>query len=136
MIFKYELVATGYINVISQLKEKVHNGSLKLKNYEREQFQRNTSVPFWIVPSSHKHNVRWLPRLKQELTNVEKQDDIKITVKSIQKCVSDMSNWKSPGPDTVPGWCYKRMKTLHDRLKGGITNNYRPLSCLPIMCKC
>ena len=71
MIFKYDLVATGYINVISQLKEKVHNGSLKLKNYEREQFQRNTSVPFWSVLSSHKNDVRWLPRVKQELTNVE-----------------------------------------------------------------
>ena len=34
MIDKYELQATGYINVISQVKVKIHNGSLKLKNYE------------------------------------------------------------------------------------------------------
>ena len=40
MICKYDLEATGYINVISQLKVEVHNGSLKFKSYEikREQF--------------------------------------------------------------------------------------------------
>ena len=31
MVRKYDLEATGYINVISQLKAKIHNGSLKLK---------------------------------------------------------------------------------------------------------
>ena len=41
MLCKFDLKATGYINLISQLKGKVHNGSLKLKNYEREQFQQN-----------------------------------------------------------------------------------------------
>ena len=40
IIRKYELEATECINIISQLKVKVHNGGLKLKNYEikREQF--------------------------------------------------------------------------------------------------
>ena len=41
IIRKYDSKANGYINVISKLKVKVYNGSLKLKNYEieREQFQ-------------------------------------------------------------------------------------------------
>ena len=41
MLCKFDLESTGYINVISQLKGKVHNGSLKLKNDERDQFQQN-----------------------------------------------------------------------------------------------
>ena len=42
MIWKYGTEATGYINVISQLKVKIHNCSIELKNYEikREQFQQ------------------------------------------------------------------------------------------------
>ena len=32
MIRKYGIEATGYVNVISQLKVKIHNGSLKIKN--------------------------------------------------------------------------------------------------------
>ena len=42
MIWKYGTEATGYINVISQLKVKIHNCSIQMKNYEikREQFQQ------------------------------------------------------------------------------------------------
>ena len=43
MIRKFDLEVTRYINAISQLRLKVHNDSLTLKNYEikREQFQQN-----------------------------------------------------------------------------------------------
>ena len=43
IIRKFDLEVTRYINAISQLRLKVHNDSLTLKNYEikREQFQRN-----------------------------------------------------------------------------------------------
>ena len=37
MIHKYDLEAPGYINVISQLKVKTHNGYYKMKNYEIKQ---------------------------------------------------------------------------------------------------
>ena len=100
--------------------------------------------------------------MKQELADVK---DIMITVESIRKCVSGMSNWKVPGPDGVQGFWFKRMADLHDRLvkhlqaclntgivpswmtkgrtvlimkdckKGGVTGNYRPIACLPIMWK-
>ena len=114
MIRKYDIEATGYINVISQLKVKIHNGSLKVKNYEikREQFQqnrmfRNSASQFykklngtdkeenispdlyeaakfwsdiWSVPSIDNQDARLLQRMRQELADVEKQGDIKITV--------------------------------------------------------
>ena len=43
MIRNYDLHAIGHVNVISQLKVKIHNGSLKIKNCEtkQEQFQQN-----------------------------------------------------------------------------------------------
>ena len=62
------------------------------------------------------NDCRWLRRAKQELADVKKNENIKITIKSIQKCVSDMSNWKAPGPDGLQGFWFKRMKNLHDRL--------------------
>ena len=36
--------------------------------------------------------------------------------KSILKCVSAMSNWKTPGPDGVQGFWFIRMANLHDQL--------------------
>ena len=61
--------------------------------------------------------------MKEELADVEKQKDITITVESIRKCVSGMSNWKVPGPDGVQGFWFKRMTNLHDRL----ANTYKPV---------
>ena len=86
-------------------------------------------------------------------------------VESIRKCVSGMSNWKTPGPDGIQGFWFKKMANLHDQLakhlqaclntgivrpwitkgrtvlimkdskKGGVASNYRPIACLPIMWK-
>ena len=98
-------------------------------------------------------------------TDIEKQKDIVITVESIRKCVSVISNRKASGPDGVQGFWFKSMTNLHDRLakhlqnclntvivpswmtkgrtvlimkdsnNGGVTSNYRPITCLPIMWK-
>ena len=54
--------------------------------------------------------------MKQELADVEKQKDMKITVEIIWKCVSDMLNWTACGPDGVRGFWFKRMTNLHHRL--------------------
>ena len=42
MTWKYGTEANGYINLISQLKVKIHDCSIQMKNYEikREQFQQ------------------------------------------------------------------------------------------------
>ena len=42
MTWKYGTEANGYINLISQLKVKIHDCSIQIKNYEikREQFQQ------------------------------------------------------------------------------------------------
>ena len=37
MIHKNDLERTGYTNVTSELKVKIQNGSLKMKNYEIKQ---------------------------------------------------------------------------------------------------
>ena len=54
--------------------------------------------------------------MKQELADAEKQEHVKITVESIRKFVSGMSNWKTPGPDGVQGFWFKRMTNSYDRL--------------------
>ena len=50
----------------------------------------------WSVASTHNHHAGWLQSMKQELLDVEKQEDIKIKVESIPKYVSGVSNWKAP----------------------------------------
>ena len=98
--------------------------------------------------------------MRQKLTNVENQGNIKITFESMQKGISGMLNWKTPGPDDAQGSCFKKLTNLHGPVakhpqaclntgierpwvtkgrillimknikKGGVASSYRPIACL------
>ena len=119
----------------------------------------------WSVSRAHNQDARWLWRVRQKLTNVEKQGNIEITVESIQKRVSGMSNWKAQdqmpykgsglrswqlcttewqnthkaclNTGIVPPWVTKgrTLLIMRDIKKGGVPSSYRPIACLTIMWK-
>ena len=83
----------------------------------------------------------------------------------IKEQVKKIPNWKSPGPDGVQGYWVNKVTALHERIakqmdiisnaednpkwmtvrktvlcqkepsKGNAVDNYRPMSCLPLMWK-
>ena len=99
------------------------------------------------------------------MSEFDKQEDIRITIKNVKMAIRKMTNWKAPGLDCVQGYWFKKFSALHSRLtehlqtcvvegdvptwmtKGGTTlsqkdpekgnsaNNYRPTACLPLMWK-
>ena len=103
-------------------------------------------------------------RLPSEV-NVKKQEKIVIATVSSKKILDRMPNWKSPGPDLVQGFWLKSSSSLHervrlqlkecldsgfvpsclnrgrtsllhkDKIKGNVTSNHRPITCLPLMWK-
>ena len=103
--------------------------------------------------------------MRQKLSNVEKQENIKMTVESIRKQTAGMSNWKAREPDGVQGFWLKKLTNLHDQVakhsqaclnsgteppwvtkgrtlltmkdikKGGVAGSYIAIACLTIMCK-
>ena len=95
-----------------ELTRRAKEGNTSSDQDEDAKFWRN----IWSVPSTHNHDARWLQRVKKELADVEKQDYIRITVESIRKCVSGMSNRKDPGPDDMQEFWFKRTTDLQDRL--------------------
>ena len=90
---------------------------------------------------------------------------MKITVQDVRKQMGKIPNWKAAGPDRVQGYWLKNLSSLHDRIacqlntvvksgevpawmtygrtvlcikdrsKGNAVNNFRPISCLPLMWK-
>ena len=108
--------------------------------------------------------MKWLKDLHSEVS-VTKQEKVDITKESLKKILGRMPNWKSPGPDVVQGFWLKNFSSLHgrvrsqlkkyldkwfvpswlnkgrtallqkDKSKVKITNNYRPITCLPLMWK-
>ena len=119
----------------------------------------------WSEEVSHNERASWLEEVEQEFSTIEVQEDINITIEDIRTGVSKMANWKAAGPDLVQGYWFKKLSVLHARLqlhlqecvnlgnvpewivkgrtvliqkdamKGTQADNYRPITCLPIMWK-
>ena len=99
------------------------------------------------------------------MSEIGKEEDIRISVEDVKTAIRKMTSWKVPGPDCVQGYWFKRFSSLHFRLtehfqncvavddvptwmtkekttliqkdpeKGNAANNYRPIACLPLMWK-
>lgn len=107
----------------------------------------------------------WLQDLKNELSDLQKQGEVKISATIIKKQLRKMPNWKYPGPDGMQVYWLKKFRALHqiiatqlneclflrsvpdwltkgrtvlvvkDKGKGGDVANFRPTTCLPLMWK-
>ena len=55
----------------------------------------------WSIPGSFNENASWLPKLKESLSEIGKQEDIRISAEYLRMVVRKKTNWKVPGPDCV-----------------------------------
>ena len=70
----------------------------------------------WSIPGNFNENASWLPKVKERLSEIDKQEDIRISVENVKTALREMTNWKVPGPDCVQGYWFKRFSSLHSRL--------------------
>ena len=119
----------------------------------------------WSVQKRHDEDATWLGEVRDRMTGIEKQDEVKIDIKDVEHGIRKMANWKAPGPDGVRGFWFKTFRSLHgviteslqdcldsgsvpdwmvkgrtvliqkDSCKGKVASNYRPVACLPLMWK-
>ena len=66
----------------------------------------------WGKSVDHNEGAEWLRDVEEQLADVEKQNDVKITVESVRKCIRKIANWKSPGPDGFQGYWIKNFTSL------------------------
>ena len=119
----------------------------------------------WDNPVKHKENPEWLKNVEDELTGLGVQENISIEITKLRKQIRKIPNWKSPGPDGVQGYWIKNLNSLHCRIalqldkclqensvpiwmvtgktvlcvkdvtKGSAVENFRPITCLPLIWK-
>ena len=54
------------------------------------------------IPGNFNENASWLAKLKERLSEIDKQEDIKISAEHLKTAIRrEMTNWKAPGPDCV-----------------------------------
>ena len=116
-------------------------------------------------PKKHSENAEWINNITRELEGLEEGLKMEIHVDLLKTTLKRISNWKAPGHDGIHGFCFKKFTSIHGRLalemnrwfqdaqvpewmtkekttliqkdpsKGTAPNNYRPITCLPMMWK-
>ena len=63
---------------------------------------------FWSdilsIPGNFNEKASWLPKIKERLSETDKQEDIRISDENVKTSVRKMTNWKVPGPHCVQGY--------------------------------
>ena len=114
-------------------------------------------------PKKHNENAEWINNITRKLEGLEEGPKTEIHIDSLKTTLQRISNWKTPGSDGIHSFWFKKFNSLHGRLalemnrclqgtqvpdwmtkgkskliqkdpsKGTVPNNYRPITCLPIL---
>ena len=57
----------------------------------------------WSIHGNFNKNASWLPKVKEMLSEIEKQEDIRISVENVKTAIRKMTKWKASGPACVQG---------------------------------
>ena len=116
-------------------------------------------------PKKHNENAEWINYITRKLDGLEEGPKMEIHVDLLKTTLKRISNWKVSGHDGIHGFWFKKFTSLYgrlalemnrylqdvqvpewmtkgkvtliqkDRSKGTAPNNYRTITCLPIMWK-
>ena len=116
-------------------------------------------------PKKHYERSEWVNNNTGELERCEEGPKLEIHIDLLKMSLKRKPNWKTPGHDGIHGFWFKKFTSIHDRLalemnrclqgaqlpdwmtkgkttlnqkdpsKGTAPNNYRPITCLPMMWK-
>ena len=116
-------------------------------------------------PKNHNENAEWIKNITREPDGLEEGPKTQIYIDFLKTTLKRISNWKTPGHDGIHVFWFRKFTSIHGRLalemnrclhgaqvpewmtKGKTTliqkdtskrtapNNYRPITCLPMMWK-
>ena len=114
---------------------------------------------------NHNASAEWLKDVQNKMSGVGKQQNIVLSTDKLKLQLRKVPNWNGPGPDVIQGYWIKYLTPLDERIvaqlntslstacvplwmttgrtvlcmkdpgKGNAVDNYRPISCLPVMWK-
>ena len=70
----------------------------------------------WSIPGNFNEKASWLPKVKERLSEIAKQEDIRISVENVKMAMRKIANWKTPGSDCAQDYWFKRFSRWHSRL--------------------
>ena len=121
------------------------------------------SSGIWDDPVTHNASAEWLKDVQNQMSGIGKQQNIVLSTDKLKLQLHKVPNWNGLGPDVVQGYRIKYLTPLHERIvaqlntilssacvpqwmttgrtvlcmkdqgKGNAVDNYKPISCLPVM---
>ena len=118
-----------------------------------------------MATKKYNKKAEWINNMTRDIRRTWRRPKGGNTHRFTQNDTNKISNWKTPGHDGIHGFWFKKFASIHDRLalemnkclqrahvpewmakgkttlkqkdpnKGTAPNNYRPITCLPIMWK-
>ena len=116
-------------------------------------------------PKKHNEKAEWINNITREPEELEEGPRAEIQTDLLKTTIKKISNWKTSDHDGILGFWFKKFTSIHERLalemnkclqrahvpewmtkgrttliqkdpnKGTAPNNYRPITCLPVMWK-
>ena len=118
-----------------------------------------------MATKKHNENAEWINNVTRELERLEEAPKTEIHIDLLKTTLKIISSWKTQGHDGIHGFWFKKFTSIHGRValemnrclqgaqvpewmtkgmttlnqkdpsKGIAPNNYRPITCLPMMLK-
>ena len=140
-------------------------GGSDTKTYQQPDAKETERFGLKYENQRNKENAEWINNITRELDRLEEGLKMEIHVDLLTITLKRISNWNAPGHDGIHGFWFKKFTSIHGRLaqemnrclqdvrvpewmtkgkatliqkdpsKGTAHNNYRPITCLPIMWK-
>lgn len=68
----------------------------------------------WENPTSHTRNTKWLQQERKRVNRIPTMLPQTITTEEVKEALKKTTNWKSPGPDHIQNYWYKRLYSTHE----------------------
>ena len=101
-----------------RLFERMENQERTSDEIPEAQESREFYNKIWNVSAVRNDNARWLHGVEDELSNINRQEDINIELQKVRKQLRKMPNCKAPGLDGLPGYWLKNLVGCHEESVG------------------
>ena len=135
------------------------------KTYQQPDAKETERFWTKIWQQKHNENAEWINNITRKLEGLEEGRKTEIHIDLLKTTRKRISNWKTSGHEGIHGFWFKKFTSIHDRValemnrclqgaqvpdwvtkekttiiqkdpsKGTAPNNYRPITCLPMMWK-
>lgn len=101
-----------YRNLENSHHNNVDQNNKHPENEDLKKFWSN----IWEKPSTYKASAGWIKLEQKRLTKIPQMTPKQINAEDVKRYTSKTKNWKTPGPDKIQNFWYKKLTSTHKQI--------------------